>query len=622
MALVNPNIAMSFRQPEFQPRNALAEYAQVQQIMGGQRQAEMADMQIEELRRKERAISQIQAAAVKHGGPTNRREIAQAYIKSGVPEFMKIGLTMDQDLDELEAFDRIMGGDTGGAARAAPSAAATAASGATAPGATPTFPIAGKDVRMGTLGTGTFDSARSGDIGLVQPGLSRMSAADRAEMAASAGPGGIQSMRMSQGPYMGTESMIADILRAPPEEQAAIERALPSMKIPGVSAGRVPPFSQLSRDLLSPETRNALSYGYAPTSLTAPAESVNALAPPPENVNQLAAAGAAPAGAAPAGTAQTDPVAALLAKRDAFLRRGTPRALQAAKSLDADIARVSKTTAVTPGSTVIGPDGRVIYTAPAAPTAPKIDVIGVAKGTETPVFFDARTDEQFTLVTDAAGKQTRKPYTGGVNRSTSTVTATATSSPAGKSLAAEVGQRASTSLVKAEGAAGIMENANMVREALNTGNVIAGPLAGVRTKFAQVLELAGAGDKEKLVATRSAIQGLASLTLESRAELKGQGQITDTETKLLERARSAEIGELTIAELQQVVNVAQRLANRMWSSHQNLLGTMETDPAAADTIRYYRPSMSLPQAIGEGRPQAETDKRTQGLDKIFKPQPR
>ncbi len=258
-----------------------------------------------------------------------------------------------------------------------------------------------------------------------------------------------------------------------------------------------------------------------------------------------------------------------------------------------------------------------LYSRRETAATPKIDVIGVAKGTETPVFFDARTDEQFTLVTDAAGKQTRKPYTGGVNRSTSTVTATATSSPAGKSLAAEVGQRASTSLVKAEGAAGIMENANMVREALNTGNVIAGPLAGVRTKFAQVLELAGAGDKEKLVATRSAIQGLASLTLESRAELKGQGQITDTETKLLERARSAEIGELTIAELQQVVNVAQRLANRMWSSHQNLLKTMETDPAAADSIRYYRPSMSLPSAIGEGKPKAETDKRTQGLDKIF-----
>ena len=113
--------------------------------------------------------------------------------------------------------------------------------------------------------------------------------------------------------------------------------------------------------------------------------------------------------------------------------------------------------------------------------------------------------------------------------------------PVAKSLAAPVGARAEVSLAKAEGATGMMESANMVREALNTGNVIAGPLAGARTKFAQVLEMAGAGDKDKLVATRNVIQGLATLTLESRAELKGQGQVTVDEQKLLERARSGSI---------------------------------------------------------------------------------
>jgi hypothetical protein len=42
--------------------------------------------------------------------------------------------------------------------------------------------------------------------------------------------------------------------------------------------------------------------------------------------------------------------------------------LQAAKSLDADIALLSRTTAVAPGSTVIGPDGKLIYQAGAAPS--------------------------------------------------------------------------------------------------------------------------------------------------------------------------------------------------------------------------------------------------------------
>jgi len=182
-----------------------------------------------------------------------------------------------------------------------------------------------------------------------------------------------------------------------------------------------------------------------------------------------------------------------------------------------------------------------------------------------------------------------------------------------------VGQRANTSLVKAEGAVGIMDNANMVREALNTGNVIAGPLAGVRTKFAQVLELAGAGDKEKLVNTRSAIQGLASLTLESRAELKGQGQITDPETKLLEKARSGDTN-LTLDELQQVVNISNRMSKRLWENHQTLLKTMEKDPSAVGSIEYYRPTAPLAEPVPSNKAASKgsADQSRNPLADIFK----
>jgi hypothetical protein len=199
------------------------------------------------------------------------------------------------------------------------------------------------------------------------------------------------------------------------------------------------------------------------------------------------------------------------------------------------------------------------------------------------------------------------------------VSATATTSPTGKSLSAPVGQRVEASLVKAEGATSIMETANSVREALNAGNVIAGPLAGVRTKFAQLLELAGAGDKEKLINTRTAIQGLAGLTLESRAELKGQGQVTDTETKLLEKARSADINDLTIPELQQVVNVSQRLASRLFSNHETLLGRMKDDPAAKDSMRYYEPTGKMAAPISEGKTPAvqSKDAKRPSLGSIF-----
>jgi hypothetical protein len=171
--------------------------------------------------------------------------------------------------------------------------------------------------------------------------------------------------------------------------------------------------------------------------------------------------------------------------------------------------------------------------------------------------------------------------------------------PTAKSLSEPVGKLAETSLAKAQGAAESMESANQIRKALNAGNVIAGPLAGARTKFAQVLEMAGVGDKEKLANTRNAIQGLASMTLASRGDLRGQGQITDMETKLLERAKSADIGDLTIGELHQIVNTAQKVSNRLWSNHQTLLKTMENDPEAASARKYYAPTGSIPEALGD-----------------------
>lgn len=48
MALVNPNIAMGFQQPNFTPRNALAEYAQIQQIQGGQQTQNLNALKMQE----------------------------------------------------------------------------------------------------------------------------------------------------------------------------------------------------------------------------------------------------------------------------------------------------------------------------------------------------------------------------------------------------------------------------------------------------------------------------------------------------------------------------------------------------------------------------------------------
>jgi len=374
-----------------------------------------------------------------------------------------------------------------------------------------------------------------------------------------------------------------------------------------------------------------------PSDLTAmPAPVVNAMAP------QAPAAAAVANAMAPAPTsaaAPTGELERLIAQRNRYSKispqtpgdvaklknilDGIDKQIEVLNRQDPDVVRLAHALAATVAKRGT-PEYQTAYNKALKEQSDKskaeiVKVIGVAAGTKNPVYLDVNTDEQYTYITGTDGKQTRKLYSGGVDRSTSNVTATATTGPVGKSLSEPVGKRVETSLAKAEGATSIMDTANSVRDALNAGNVIAGPLAGVRTKFAQVLELAGAGDKEKLVNTRTAIQGLAGLTLESRAELRGQGQITDTETKLLEKARSADINDLTIPELQQVVNVSQRLASRLYSNHQTLLDRMKDDPAAKDSMRYYEPTSKLSSPVLEGKtPAAQNkDEKRPSLGSIF-----
>jgi len=118
MALVNPNIAMSFRGVEIPQQNALADYAAVQQIQSGQRQAEVSQMQLESLRRDQAALAKMQAAITAKGGPSDLNVAADEMIKSGIPEYLKQGLTIKQTLDKQARFASLLG-PTGGAAPAA-----------------------------------------------------------------------------------------------------------------------------------------------------------------------------------------------------------------------------------------------------------------------------------------------------------------------------------------------------------------------------------------------------------------------------------------------------------------------------------------------------------------------
>lgn len=101
MAL-NPNIALGVKPLEIP--NQLAQYAQVQQLMGSQRQAEMADMQLDALRRDREALDKIQAAIVSKGGPPDLAAAADEMIRSGKPEYITQGQAIRQKLADQTAF--------------------------------------------------------------------------------------------------------------------------------------------------------------------------------------------------------------------------------------------------------------------------------------------------------------------------------------------------------------------------------------------------------------------------------------------------------------------------------------------------------------------------------------
>jgi hypothetical protein len=393
MALVNPNIAMSYRPTvEYQPRNALAEAAQIQQIMGGQRQAEMANMQMEDLRREREALGRIQAAIVAKGGPPDLGAAADEMIRTGRPQFVNQGMAIRESLKKQRYFEEFE--SRYGAGRAAP-ATPTSATGAitsAAPAAAEPVKSTDFDMRSHVEEKGTPES----------PFIEVMPYASSPTL----------TQRRAQGK---SQAELRGMLQSESESGRPLVRYVNPMDS---ASGRV--FSYSMPTTTNPFLAEPLP-PFEPTSEPAPTAAVqtNALAPtaPPANLNQLAAVGAGPN------------IDDLMMQYDLAAKAGHPMAPAILKRIEAALrGDQNKPITVSQGQVVIDPrTGRQIFAAPAAPIAPRIDVIGVAKGTDTPVYFDKDTRQQFTIGVDASGKQAQVPYTGAVNRSTSNVTATATS---------------------------------------------------------------------------------------------------------------------------------------------------------------------------------------------------
>jgi hypothetical protein len=143
----------------------------------------------------------------------------------------------------------------------------------------------------------------------------------------------------------------------------------------------------------------------------------------------------------------------------------------------------------------------------------------------------------------------------------------------GESVAGQVGPMVEQSYQAANGAQQSIVNADNIIKAIDSGKVIAGPAATLRLKGAQIADTLGIGGKdnaEKIANTRQTIQGLAQSVITARGQLKGQGQVSDYEGKLLSRATSGEIDDLTAPEIKQLAQVQKRLSGQLIEQHKQL----------------------------------------------------
>lgn len=160
----------------------------------------------------------------------------------------------------------------------------------------------------------------------------------------------------------------------------------------------------------------------------------------------------------------------------------------------------------------------------------------------------------------------------------------------GESFAKEIAPMMTESRAAAVGAVGAVDTAQRINNAIAKGNVTLGPTATLRNKADQITQLLGVGGattEERLVNTRNVIRGLSQFAVAARKQLKGQGQVSDYEGKLIQRAEAGEIDDFTLPELKDFVSVTERLAKKTYGEHQRMLGVMKSDERLTGFVPFY-----------------------------------
>jgi hypothetical protein len=161
----------------------------------------------------------------------------------------------------------------------------------------------------------------------------------------------------------------------------------------------------------------------------------------------------------------------------------------------------------------------------------------------------------------------------------------------GESIAGQVGPMVKDTYTAAQGAVQQLDAAGRIIKAVDSGKIIAGPLANARMKVSQIgqiLGVSGKNDAEIIARSRDVIRGLSEMTLQGRKQMTGQGAITESESKLAEKANSGDIADLTPAEIKQLARASARAAKFVYQQHADNLENLQSDPNTANLGKFYK----------------------------------
>lgn len=158
----------------------------------------------------------------------------------------------------------------------------------------------------------------------------------------------------------------------------------------------------------------------------------------------------------------------------------------------------------------------------------------------------------------------------------------------GESIGTQVGPMLKESKLQASGAVKMFDSAERIEKALASGKVSAGPLASKTMTVKQFIYKTTGGNAEDVKQTRQTIRALSEMAVEARKELAGQGQVTESEAKAVERAMAGNIDELTTGELAEIAKLTKRASNYRVRAHQDMVDEVGRRPDTKGLTPFYK----------------------------------